>query len=92
MTGKGSADTRKNIEKYNEAKYWKLKEIKILAKHLEGEIQDSCIVINNELNSKKNAEKVLDLVHFVEYRSEYFNVKRYTARKGLIKIELKEKR
>jgi|TARA_Y100000310_G_scaffold343913_1_gene453892 uncharacterized membrane protein len=92
MTGKGSADTRKNVEKYNEAKYWKLKEIKILAKHLEGDLEGNCIEINNGESLKKNGEKVLDLVHFVEYRSEYFKVKRYTAKKGLITIELKEKK
>ena len=91
MTGKGDKPRPKDLRRYNEAKYWKLKEIKKIAKHLQGEIIDNCIQITNELSRKENTEKILDVVQFVEYISEYYKVKKYTAAKGLIKIELKEK-
>ncbi len=91
MTGKGDKDTRKDHKKYNEAVYWKMKELKSLAKYLEGEQDGAVITVQNDLTLKANRTKGKQLASFIDYKGEYYEVTRLQAQKGKITIQLGEK-
>ncbi len=92
MTGKGDKDTRKNHKRYNEAVYWKIKELKSLAKYVEGTLQGATITVLNTANLKANRAKGEQLVSFIGYKAEYYEVIRLKAQKGKITIQLGEKK
>ena len=100
---KGDKDTRKNHKKYNAAVYWRIKELKSLAKYVEGEIiepwtyfkeetKEKVIEVKNYLTLKANTVKAKQLDSFLNFKAEYYKVKKILAKKGKITIELQEKR
>ncbi len=95
MTGKGSKDTRKDAKKYNESVYWKIRELKELARYVEGEIVEhdfnECIKVLNDLTLKANRVKAKQLMSFIDFKADYYEVVAITAKKGEIIIELWEK-
>ena len=90
MTGKGDKDTRKNHKRYNEAVYWKLKELKSLAKYVEGTLEGATITVLNTADLKANRVKGKQLMSFIDFKADYYEVSKLRAQKGKITIELKE--